>query len=101
MSLDFQLWFFGCGSVVRDAEPVRVCARFLKSMGVDPLAKFTIWVTSEERRMHVGVYDASNADYAMRHALEAAAQAWSCDQKVLSIFGIAEGDLDALNDEQK
>ena len=74
---------------------------FLKSMGVDPLAKFTIWVTSEERRMHVGVYDASNADYAMRHALEAAAQAWSCDQKVLSIFGIAEGDLDALNDEQQ
>ena len=74
---------------------------FLNSMGVDPLAKFTIWVTSEERRLYVGVYDASNADYAMRHALEAAAQAWSCDQNALSIFGIAEGDLDALNNEQK
>jgi hypothetical protein len=68
---------------------------YLNSMGVDPLAKFTIWVRSEQRHMHVGVYDASNADYAMRHALEAAAQALSCDQNDLSIFGIAEGDLAA------
>lgn len=65
------------------------------------MAKFTIWVRSEGRRMHVGVYDASNADYAMRHALEAVAQAWSCDQNLLSIFGIAEGDLDASNGEEE
>jgi hypothetical protein len=74
---------------------------FLNSMGVDPLAKFTIWVRGEQRRLHVGVYDASDAGYAMRDALEAVAQAWSCDQNVLSIFGIAEGDLDAFDDEQK
>jgi hypothetical protein len=70
-------------------------------MGVDPLAKFTIWVRSEGRRMHVGVYDASNAGDAMRHALEAVAQAWSCDQNLLSIFGIAEGDLEAFDDNER
>ncbi len=74
---------------------------FSDTMGVDPLAKFTIWVRSEGQRLHVGVYDASNADYAMRHALEAVAQAWSCDQNVLSIFGIAEGDLDTSNGEEE
>jgi hypothetical protein len=73
----------------------------LNLMGDDLLAKFTIWVRSEERRMHVGVYDAANADHAMRYALETVAQAWSCDQNVLSIFGIAEGDLAAFNFEQE
>jgi hypothetical protein len=69
------------------------------SVGADPVTKFTIWISTEGGRTHVGVYDASNADGAMRNAFDAVAHAWSCDQDVLSIAGIAEGDLDAWNGE--
>jgi hypothetical protein len=62
---------------------------------------FTIWVANEGQASatHVGVYDAPNVNQAIEQALEKAALDSACDRGTLSIFGIAEGDLTAAEQE--
>jgi hypothetical protein len=56
--------------------------------------RYTVWVENEQLDAKlVIVCDAPDASAAIRQALEQAAREWECSTDILSIYGIAEGDV--------
>jgi hypothetical protein len=62
--------------------------------------KFAVWVRSEQQaQTRIVVSDGTNADAAIRQALDQAARVRSCNADTLTIYGIAEGDIADLDGE--
>jgi hypothetical protein len=61
---------------------------------------FTIWVRNEQRaQIRIVVPDAPNVSAAIEQALDKAAQEWACESDILTVYGIAEGDITNLEPE--
>lgn len=57
-------------------------------------SKLTIWVRNEHReQIRVVVCDVTDVNEAIQQALEKAAREWACDPGILTIYGVAEGDI--------
>ena len=56
--------------------------------------RYTVWVKNVGAKLVV-VCDAPDVSAAIQQALEQAAREWKCSIGVLSVYGIAEGDVNA------
>jgi len=57
-------------------------------------SRYTVWVKNEQQgKKLVVVCDPPEVSAAIRQALERAAREWECSIAVLSVYGIAEGDV--------
>ena len=57
-------------------------------------SRYTVWVKNEQMREKlVVVCDAPDVSAAIQQALEQAARNWECGTDILSVYGIAEGDV--------
>jgi len=58
--------------------------------------RYTVWVKNEQLDAKlVIVCDAPDVNAAIRQVLEQAARKWECSIGILSVYGIADGDLNA------
>jgi hypothetical protein len=56
--------------------------------------RYTVWVKNEQLgEKLVVVCDAPDVSAAIQQALEQAARKWECGPDILSVYGIAEGDV--------
>jgi hypothetical protein len=58
--------------------------------------RYTVWVKNEQLgEKLVVVCDALDVSPAIQQALEQAARKWQCGPDILSVYGVAEGDVNA------
>jgi hypothetical protein len=58
--------------------------------------RYTVWVKNKQLgEKRVVVCDAPDVSAAIQQALEQAEREWECSIGVLSVYGIAEGDVNA------
>jgi hypothetical protein len=56
--------------------------------------RYTVWVKNEQLGEKLAVVcDAPDVSAAIQQALEQAARNWECSTDILSLYGIAEGDV--------
>ena len=59
--------------------------------------RYTVWVKNEQLDAKlVIVCDAPDVNAAIRQVLEQAARKWECSIGILSVYGIAEGDVNGV-----